>query len=192
MRQLKIAHDQSEGEVQMQDDKSNDAPITEDEDASHFPDSTDGTLGVMGFGDIALDGHMGGYAAWSEGYYEARKFKELPAEDQNELTKNIVMKLTEVIEQIDSADVKSNIPAIIGAHSDTLNNFLQEKASWKELCIGMEGLLDKIELEDLSVYQKSITLQINQVIEALREFFKQVDTGNRKEAEKFADKNAWG
>ncbi|MBN2132568.1 MAG: hypothetical protein JW741_23910 [Sedimentisphaerales bacterium] len=142
---------------------------------------------------------------WSQVYSDARVFKSFSRAKEEEIVQGLETALRSLLSEIDrlgkeadeSADdaLRGNVDDLdffAGSISDHISDFRRRRLSWKDLALAVEELAHDIE------YDQERTTKRCRNVEAIQErllamvgsFLKQIDSGNRKEAEDIADQAA--
>jgi len=139
---------------------------------------------------------------WSQAYFDARTFKQFPREKEEALVQEYNESLIKVYHEINKfndkaynqeddklIEIADNLEYLAGSLTDFNRDFLQRRISWKEMAISIEDLIEEIEcdLEDEQFYHIDAKLVLEKILSATVTFFKKIDTGNKKEAEKIAN-----
>ena len=138
---------------------------------------------------------------WSAAYYDARKFKDLPRRRQETLARRLNRVLDAIIRRCDVLEMQADdndddklsdyvggCGCTIGSLSDASSDFLRRRASWKDLALAVEDALDDLEseMEDIAKHQEEVRSLFKRALKVVASLLREIDTGNRKEAEETA------
>lgn len=139
---------------------------------------------------------------WTQAYYSARRFKDVPRGTQQQIAKIIEDKidpirdeladLEEELEDNDEDNLLDSVSMIIIPIDCTLGlseDLMKRRISWKDFCIGIEEELETLEdyLAEVKQLQIKVPQIILQPIQILQDLFSNIDSGNKEEAENYAD-----
>jgi hypothetical protein len=146
---------------------------------------------------------------WSQAYSAARRFLDLTRDKQEAFANNLVVNLDKVLDNIERlqnenedrsndgswADTPSRLDpldgleCIVGSFRDTATEFLRHRVSWKELGIELEEAVDDLESEEENQnFQGKATELLKIAQQTLKVALDAIDSGNRSEAEVYADR----
>lgn len=140
---------------------------------------------------------------WSAAYYGARNFKALMRQQQEAIATSVAKKLEPIVDQLsnleDQADENeddklddsaSNIESIILSVLNASSDLLRRRVSWKEFCFTLEEVVDDLEseMEDVTDHHPEVIPLLEKALVVTKALFVEIDSGNRTEAEEFANK----
>ena len=148
---------------------------------------------------------------WNEAYRNARRFRELPRETQEEVVRRLQLSLEPIVETL--ADIEeAAFDAFDADEADEANYRLFESAgifvcklssrteigsdlllrriSWFDFTFGLEARLDSLISESSEDHHPQVWDLAVKATAELTKLFNEIDSGNRKEAEDAADKAA--
>lgn len=140
--------------------------------------------------------------AWAAAYYDARKFKDFQRDELEAILRDFFdSKLHEVLCEFDDLeneafdnddeeldDGLSDLGIILGSLRDEYDDFLRRRISWKDLALGFEDAVDQLEFEDPEELHKRVKPLLKRALKITSGFLKEIDLGNRKDAEEIADR----
>lgn len=135
---------------------------------------------------------------WSEHYCDARKFKEFSFEEQNGIVSLFCTKNNASLKEVESYvddelnDIVADIGNDLSCIMDDCEDLLNRRISFKDFCMSVEGVIDSIddvESEDDSLDElddNELTL-FKKITDKIKFLYREIDSGNREEAEQVAD-----
>jgi hypothetical protein len=140
---------------------------------------------------------------WYEAYRVARRFRVAPRIEQEQLVKDCLAQIDSIETALDDlhdeASESQNDSLVDSAWTignslrnliEDGNNFLRKRISWKELCIGVENVHDELATETGMTHHARVRPLLEVAASTIAALFQAVDSGNRDDAEAYAEKIA--
>jgi hypothetical protein len=141
---------------------------------------------------------------WSAAYEGARKFKDFPRAEQEQIVGELEKELGAIIAILDKlrveADQKSDekltdnvveIDCILGTVGETCSDFRRRRVPWRDFALTLEEAYEDLESEaaEISAYYNKMRPLVKRALEITKKTLAEIDTGNSKEAEEIANRS---
>jgi len=144
-----------------------------------------------------------GNQEWARAYYEARKFKESPRNEQEDFATTVKHALEGIAHELMELEEKgfendeealfetaSDVGCIIAEPLESADDFIRRRIAWKELGLTLEDAVGDLEfqMEDFEKGPPRVVRLARQSLAAAKRLLRKIDSGNQALAEREANK----